>query len=753
MSAPAVFHVTADGLEIEVQFFSPEIVRILKYPAGNAVEKRSFAVVMQPEPCRFALKEAEGRWLLTGDALQLEIAQADGRVRFLTPEGGLLLAEKEAGTVFTPECYAGERTSRVRQAFRLDGDEALYGLGQHQTGRMNQRGQRLLLSQINMEIAIPFFLSLKGYGVYWDNASPTVFTDSVRETAFDSELGECADYYFLGGGSGDRVVANMRRLTGKAPMPPLWTLGYCQSKERYASQYELVAAVEKYRELGVPLDCIIQDWQYWGNTPELWNSMEFLNPAFPAPEKAVERIHELNAHVLISVWPDFGTETVPYREMKERNFLLGFGANMSRNGRNYDAWNPDARELFWKLLERHLCKAGVDGWWLDASEPEQPFPYTQNMWPTPDVFDTPTSAGSLRRVRNSYPLVHVEGVARRQKAADASKRVTILTRSAFAGQQRTGAFCWSGDVDSSWQALRAQIPAGLNLSMCGIPYWNTDIGGFFADREFRGGVAEPGFRELYVRWMQFGMFTPMMRSHGTFSPREIWQFGRRGDWAFDAIEACIRFRYRLLPYLYSTAWEVAKLDGSFLRPAALDDPALAGVGDEFRFGRALLAAPVVEPMYVKEGVTDFSRIGSRRVKLPAGKWFDFHTEEPVAGEVERPAPIDLAPLYVKAGSILPLGPEVQFSTEKPWDDLELRIYPGADGEFILYEDAFDGYGYEHGEHSEIRFLWNDAARTLTVEDRCGSYPGMLEQRRFRVRPVGGTEQAVTYGGEALTVMF
>ncbi len=749
------FQAGFDDFELELQFFSPEIVRVLKHPAGMTAlpPPESFSVTMTPAPGEWKKTESDGTIRFESGRLRVELSSS-GRVAFFSADGKtMFLAERECGCSFVPVQDVETPSFRVRQAFRLTRDEAIYGLGQHQTGRLNQRNQHLLLSQINMEIAIPSFLSTKGYGLFWDNASPTVFDDSPAETVFESQIGEYADYYFLGGGTLDRAHANLRELTGAAPIPPLWTLGYVQSKERYVSRYESVEVVRRHRELGIPLDGIVQDWQYWGGEKSQWNSMKF-EEAFARPAEWVKELHAENAHLLISVWPNFGDATPPCRKMKEQGFLLPLGPTTDSTLLNYDAWNAGARDLFWQCLSEHLAAAGVDGWWLDASEPEQFFPHTQSMWGEPDPFDIRTAVGSFRRVRNSYPLVHAEGVAQHQRAASEDRRVVILTRSAFAGQQRTGSFCWSGDVGSTWEALRKQIPAGVNFSMSGLPYWNTDIGGFFGNREFPGGVTEPGFRELYVRWMQFALFTPMMRPHGTFSPREIWQFGSRGDWAFDAIESCIRLRYQLLPYLYSTAWRVWKHGETFLRPLAADDPenrCLYDIRDEFLFGPAFLVAPVTEPMYMKDGVADFSRTGGRRVLLPGGDWFDFRTGEKVSGECFRETPIELLPLFVKAGTILPLAPVMQYAGEKRWDDLEIRIYPGADGEFTLYDDAYDSYRYEQGESTEIRLTWNDAEHRLTIGAAHGNYPGCPATRRFRFQAIGGREQIVDYTGEPLAI--
>src|SRR5690606_28627607 len=445
---------------------------------------------------------------------------------------------------------------------------------------------------------VPFFQSVKGYGVYWDNYSPTNFNDKQDGTTFFSEVGECIDYYFMYGGDADGVVASMRNLTGQVPMFPLWTYGYWQSKERYKSQEEIVGVVKKYRELGVPIDGIIQDWQYWGNNYQ-WNAMDFISPDFPDARKMVKDIHGLNARLAVSIWSSFGPMTKPYRELDKKGMLFNF-KTWPESGREvwppdttypsgvrvYDAYNPEARDIYWKYLKKGVFDLGVDAWWMDSTEPD-------HLSQRPEDMDTKTFLGSFRKVRNAYPLMTVGGVSKNQRAVTSDKRVFILTRSAFAGQQRYGASVWSGDVGTSWESLRNQIPAGLNSTLTGSPNFILDIGGYFAGAyNKRGndgsGSKNPMFEELYVRWLQYAAFTPMIRSHGTDVPREIYQFGTKGEPIYDAIEKFIHLRYRLLPYIYSTSWEVTNAQSSFLRALVMDFPQDKNVWDinnEYMFGK------------------------------------------------------------------------------------------------------------------------------------------------------------------------
>lgn len=705
---------------VELECFSSSIIRVKKYPLGQMPEKQSLSVTMQPEKVKYKIQEVDNQVILTTSELTVSLDIVQNQVCFVTKDGKVLLAEKPSSTGFISFNDAGNSTYQIRQTFLLDNDEAIYGLGQHQQGKMNQRNQTLFLQQANTEICIPLVHSIKGYALFWDNYSPTTFTDNAQGMTFDSEVGDLCDYYFVYGGGADKVVAGLRELTGQAPMFPLWTFGFWQSRERYVSQDELVSVVAKYRDLKVPLDGIIQDWRYWGEDHKDWNAVEFRNPKFPDPKKMMEEVHHLNAHAIISVWPSFGPATGIYADLKALNKLMVHETFPQDNGvKVYDTYDPVARDIYWKYMNKNMFSIGMDGWWLDATEPEHSPAKEGDL-------DFQTYLGSFRKVRNAFPLVSVGGVYDYQRQEASDKRVFILTRSAFAGQQRYAAQAWSGDVVSDWDVLRNQIPAALNISLTGIPYWNSDIGGFFSGRKFPEGVKDPAFHELYVRWMQFAAFTGMMRSHGTNTPREIFMFGERGHWAFDAQEKMINLRYRLLPYVYSTSWEVTSNGESLMRALFSDfpkDKKVIDIGDEYMFGKSILVAPVT------------SGVRRRSLYLPEGtQWIDFWTGEMQKGgqEISREAPIDIIPLYVKAGSIVPVGPSVQFATEKLWDDLQVRIYPGADGEFTLYEDENDNYNYEKGKYTTVRMTWSDKDRQLTIHPRQGSYDGMLQNRNFRI---------------------
>lgn len=781
---------TINGVNVEIQFFTPSVIRVIKSPEGVAVQKQTLAVVSKPEKVSVKTAIKDGCIVLNSSELHINVDAQTGAISYQSKDGKALLKEKNSAQ-FTDFNDAGVKTYSVCQTFVLDKEEAIYGLGQLQNGKMIQRNMTKKLVQGNVEDVSSFFQSTKGYGVFWDNYSPTLFVDNESETSFNSEVGDCVDYYFMYGKNADGVIAQVRALTGQVPMFPLWSYGYWQSKERYKSQEETVGVVRNYRKLGVPLDGIIQDWQYWGHN-YLWNAMDFQNPAFNNPQKMMDDIHALNAHMAISIWSSFGPATKPYREFAEKGLLFNFTTwpqsgidswppNMEYPSgvRVYDAYNPQARDIYWKYLNEGIFKYGLDAWWMDSTEPDH------LDW-KPEDMDTKTYLGSFRKVRNAYPLMTVGGVYDHQRAVTSEKRVFILTRSGFLGQQRYGANVWSGDVASTWESFRNQIPAGLNFSLCGMPHWNSDIGGFFAghyNKSWNDDSASknPMYQELYVRWLQFGTFNPMMRSHGTDVYREIYRFGKKGERVYDAIEKMIKLRYSLLPYIYATSWEVSKRQSSFMRALMMDfvdDKKVWNINDEYMFGKSFLVAPITQAQYTPEtvvkvseekgwnrdgkkktgadAIVDFTNKQSSSIYLPAGTlWYDFWTNEAYEGgqEITKETTLDVIPLYVKAGSIIPIGPQVQYATEKPWDHLELKVYTGANGSFVLYEDEFDNYNYEKGAYTEIPVTWNNSSHKLTIGTRKGMYQGMLKTRKFTVELQDGASKTVDYNGKAVTVKF
>ena len=753
---------------VKVEFLTPEIVHVVK---GSAT--KTLVVTAQPQQVDVKKKENS----LSSSRLTVK-QDAQGCLTFLTAKGQVLLKEKDCDV------------AKVRQTFTLAKDEAIYGLGTIQNGKLNRRGEHKRMEQSNLEDFQNVLQSIKGWGLYWENYSPTQFDDDATGMSFTSEAGDGIDYYFMYGGSADGVIAQMRWLTGDVPMFPLWTYGYWQSKERYKTAAETESIVDKYRELQVPLDGIIQDWQYWGSN-YLWNAMDFLSEDFSNGKQMIDNVHKKHAHFMISIWASFGPQTQQFRELNEKGLLLPFETwpqsglshiwpprmDYPSGVKVYDAFHPEARAIYWKHLKR-LYDYGTDAWWMDSTDPDF-------FNPRESDYAYPVYGGTWRSQRNAFPLETVRGIYQAQRKDDRGKRIFIMTRSSYAGQQHYGSNMWSGDVNSSWDMLRKQIPAGLSFSLTGNPNFNTDIGGFFCNAYNTKGAASaprnPQYQELYVRWMQYGLFCPVFRSHGADAPREIWQFGKKGEPVYDAIEKMIRLRYRLLPYLYSTAWQVTSNNDSYMRPLFSDFPAdklVWNLTDEFMFGHSILAAPIVDPQYTEEKIirtdamTGWDRkelkVESGQLKvdwtapktavkyLPKGiTWYDFWTGKMYKGgqRVTIKTMIDHVPMFVRAGSILPLGPEMQYVGEKNWEHLEMRVYPGADGHFTLYEDEGDNYNYERGIYSTIEFLWNDHSRTLTISQRVGSYPGMLQTRQFTIILPDGKEQTVSYDGQQKTVRF
>jgi len=766
------------GVTIRLTYLSDDIIRVVKYPGTGAMpDKKSYSVLL-PEtnvdnPC-----------------VKASIDPQTGCVTFCDLEGSVLLRESGTPTLQQRLSAPDADKLRIGQRWTLTEDEDIYGLGQLRDEAMSWRGRDMELWNHNTYIAIPYVTSSRGYGLYWDNAGKSRFTDSAEGMQFTSEVAPCIDYYFIyRDGTQDGVMAAVRRLTGQATMFPLWTMGHWQCRERYKTSDELASVLDRYRQLQIPLDGIVQDWQYWGCDSN-WNAMRFQNPYYinkvgdPAwekylpndlrnlpvkeprlksPQQMVDYVHQNNAHLMISIWASFGPWTQPYKELKKIGALLPFDTWPRQKGvLPYDPFNPKARDIYWKYLS-HLYQMGFDAWWTDSTEPD-------HFEETAETDSYPTYDGSWLSVKNAFPLMTNRGIYEHQRRTKGNtKRSVQMTRSGSFGLQHYGTFSWSGDVVASWKEMKNQIPSGLNFTLCGIPFWNTDLGGFFY-WEYEQSPKNPAIQELQTRWMQWGTFMPLMRNHCS-SPmiNEIYEFGEKGHWAYDAMVDAVRLRYRLLPYIYSMAGEVVQHSGMMMRPLVMDfahDKTARRLNDEYMFGHALLVKPVTDPIYTwkddrKQGHEIYPDIRKAAapvsVYLPAGaQWYDFFTGERHEGgrTLLRPTPITDMPVYVRAGSILPFGPDVQYSSERPWDDLEIRIYPGADATFTLYEDEGDNYNYERGQFTEIAFHWNDTARTLTIGQRRGQYKGMLQQRQFRIIVAGQQDKpakVINYDGKNVDI--
>ena len=723
---------TVDGGTLRVQFWSPEIVRVTYAAAAELPALKSLSVVATPAKVRLKRQENAQAFTLATPRVKVRVDKQTGAVSFLDTADHVLLREAADGRRIAPATVAGASVTSCAQSFETAADEGIYGLGQHQRGVWNYLADgSVRLAQANTDVGVPVMTSSKGYVLLWDNPAVTTisssadgFNDSQRVLRWSSEYGKAIDYYFCyGDGTIDAAMKAYRHLTGDAPLMPKWELGFWQCKERYASEDELLGVATKLRELKVPVDGIIQDWQYWPPGTNTWGSHLFDPKRYPDPVAMFKELHEMHYHVLISVWAkfDLGSDN-----SKELNAVGGMFPEVTRyvsppgQGQWYDPFAAVGRQTYWKQMRDQLFAKGADGWWLDAPEPEINGMGFRN-------YTTPVGPGYT--VYNAYPLMHSMGIYQGQRAATDQKRVVILTRSAYAGQQRNSAITWSGDITGTWQVFKNQIPAGLNFSLSGIPYWNTDTGGFFGSRDT--GNASPGnplYQEFFARWFQFSAFCPMFRVHGSYGTRPGKEFWRFDDKTQGILRNYLDLRYRLMPYLYSTAWQVTSEGSPFMRPLVVDfpkDPQVIGIGDQYLFGPAIMVTPVTTA-----GATN------RLVYLPASgaPWFNFWTgaTSPAGQSVDAAAPVETLPLFVRPGAIIPMGPFLQYSSEKPADPIELRVYRGADGKFTLYEDEGDNYDYEKGKYATIPISWNDSKHTLEIGKRSGEFPGMLKERTFNI---------------------
>jgi alpha-D-xyloside xylohydrolase len=737
-----LFHMT-NG-EIRVQVCAPSVVHIVYSPTAAFPHEPDPNVIQTSWPAsKFSANETAQDVTVSTSELRVSLLRKNGTISFTDAEGKMLLHSggDDGGWRMTPMVVDGRHTYHANLGFYPQSGEAFYGLGQHQAGAWNYSGADVALSQANTNISIPFFVSSLGYGIFWNTASVSRFDDGFAQHLFlDADSADTANYYFLYGPSLDRVIAEYRRLTGQAPLFGKWAYGYWQSKNRYDSQQQLLGIAAQYRQLGIPIDNIVQDWFWWTKMGSF-----IFNQNYPDPRAMVDTLHQEHFHVMISVWPRFLPGTEPFDHMQEHHWFMAMdkpNATWLPGAGLYDPFDPEARAYYWSLIDDHLFKIGFDAWWLDTTEPES-F-HERNV-----MLRSQTAMGSGAEYALDYPLMTTTAVYQGQRGVS-DKRVFILTRSASAGMQRNAAAAWSGDTFCTWDTLRRQIPAGLNYSLSGLPYWTTDIGGFVM-----ANPNDPAYRELFVRWFEYGAFCPIFRVHGTRRPNvnELWAYGHQAQTILTKYD---NLRYRLMPYIYSTAWRVTHDGYTLMRPLVMDYPGdeiARNVGNQFMFGPSILVNPVAYP-----GET------SRRLYLPAGNWYNFWTGEEQAGGrfITTPSPLETEPLFARAGAIVPMGPFVQYADQEPDAPIELRVYAGADGRFTLYDDDGESYAYEHGAYSTIPVRWDDGTHTLTLGARQGSYPGMPQQRTFNIvwvsaghgAGVGTTEPAdktVDYSGREISV--
>lgn len=896
---------------IQLQVLFQKIIHVNASPVIPIKSDTSLMLIpMNNQPGSWSLSQTRDELIVSTSFIKAYLSLVSGLVYFTDLKGNILLKEKNDGKNFTPVSIDAGASWHIAQAFFSPGDEAFYGLGQHQQGLMNYKNNVVELLQNNSEVAVPFLVSNKNYGILWDNYSITQFGDgrqyeplshlklfdaqnkeggltatyfnkknpaaiikSRMESAIaydylplknfpesfslndgmvtwqgylqpaftglhkfsvkyggyikmwidgkpvldrwrqcwnpataivpvellrqkkyaikiewipdggesflscnflrpvnaeennqfilSSEAGNNISYYFVYGKNMDEIISGYRQLTGKAPIVPEWALGFWQSRERYKTQEEVVSTVKEFRKRQIPLDNIVLDWQYW--KPDQWGSQQFDTTRFPDAVGMIDSLHHLyNTHLMISVWPKFYRGIKNYDLLNSKGFL--YKKNIEENNKDwlgyvstfYDAFNPVAGKLFWKLVKDNLYNKGIDAFWMDASEPDI---YSNLSIERRKQLMFPNALGSATKYFNAYPLVNAKAIYEGQQTVDSNKRVFILTRSAYAGLQRYGGAVWSGDIASRWHDMKNQISAGVNFSMSGIPYWTMDIGGFAVEHRFENAKGEDlkEWKELQTRWYQFGAFCPLFRVHGQYPYREIFNTASPGEPAYESMLFYDKLRYRLLPYIYSLAAETYWNNYTIMRGLIMDfpnDKNVTNINDQYLFGSSFLINPVYEYHAV-----------SRKVYLPAGTgWYDFYTGKYFEGgrNINADAPFSRMPLFVKEGSIIPVGPDLQFTLQKPADTISLFIYTGKNASFKLYEDEDISYNYEKGMYSNIRFDYNENEKTLIIQKRDGTFSGMLQKRIFNIicikksNPVAFDfaqkyDEQVLYDGEKLSV--
>lgn len=740
------YDVLEEGLEVALRLESMSVKVHLETGAISYLDPRGSILVREPE---------RGGKHMTGTQVYRNVFSGAGELIEKHSVDGVKVTGGEYQTIPDRAAY------RAKLEF-VFGDEGLYGFGSHEEGFGNLRGKSRQLYQQNMKACVPSFVSTKGYGFLFDCRSFMTFEDNAYGSYVWMDIVDELDYYFMSGPDYQTVLRTYRDLTGGAPMLPKWAYGYGQSKERYKTADELINIVAEYRRRKIPLSFIVQDWQTWEEGK--WGQKSFDYSRFPDPAAMTAQLHKQGAALMLSIWPNMNGMGENQKEMLEHGFMLG-------NRSTYNAFSKGARELYWKQANEGIFQYGVDAWWCDCSEPFEA-DWHGEIRPEPHERIQVNTEAAKKYLDGgewmAYSLCHSRGIYEGQRKTTGEKRVVNLTRSSFAGQHRYATITWSGDIGANWETLARQVPEGLNFCASGEPYWSFDIGGFFVAPgkewfrcgEYPEGCEDLGYRELYTRWLELGTFLPMMRSHGTDTPREIWRFGEPGTMFYDAIAKFIRLRMGLLPYIYSLAASVSMEGDTFLTPLGLafpHDPACLNIDHEFLFGPSLLVCPVTHPMYYASGSKSLDGIPKiREVYLPAGcGWYDFWTGKYYQGgrKIEADAPIDQIPLFVKEGSILPMGPELEYPGEDLHPELTLRIYPGADAYFLLYDDEGDSYRYEDGMYSKTALYWNDHDRTLTIGQRGGSYPGMPKEQRYRILLGENEHMVCSQDGEEIILRF
>ena len=910
-----------NGIVKNVTFYGPRTVRVNANLGKSHALHNSLVVLSKPETLKFSINETEDSIAIKSKELVIVASRKTGALSFFAADGKILAREKMDNPQAIKEVtISGLPTYDVSHSFTLEPDESIYGLGQYNQPYMDYRGKDVLLVQTNIGIVVPFMLSTRRYGILWDIYSKMTFKDDDKAATLWAESAPAGvDYYFIAADTMDGVIGGYRQLTGAAPMLPKAAFGLFMSKERYKTQDRLVEVVNNFRRDGFPIDYIVQDWQYWGSDQDgTWSGMTWNKDRFPNPSALTKTLHdELHVKLMTSIWPSIGNDTELAHELDSKGLRFGPLHWISKQARIYDAFSQDGRDIYFKYIKKGLLDVGVDALWMDGTEVEVGGACHDPAEVERDIKGLGNnSMGDFTRYLNVYSLLTTQGTYEGQRATS-NQRVLTLTRSAWAGQQRYSALPWSGDTTASWETFRNQISGGINVAMAGLPYWTQDTGGFFVNYE--QGEKNPEYQELFARWNQFAIFNPLYRIHGTSVEREPYIFKTTAPEIYKSLLDAASLRYRLLPYIYSLAWQTTANGYTMMRGLPMDFPddlKARKLDDEFMFGPAFLVQPITHAMYhVSEpplttipadylrasagqpgldvqyfsgldldtpagnaidqnvehswpgpplaspppglnGVTNFSArwkgtltapedgqyeigieyddggrlylddklvledwsFGMKRVRkttttlakgqrvkvvaefhqktgnryfrlawrtpterkalslvnrdldnsmqtyLPTGAdWYDFRSNQHYKGgqNLTRNYALDVMPLFVRAGSIVPMGPLQHYVTEQPSAPYEIRIYPGANATFTLYEDDNETYNYEKGQRATYDLNWSDANRTLRVGPRKGSFSGMVATRGLKlvlVLPQNNSEplteeKTIEYTGKAVTVRF
>ena len=772
---------------LRVEFPEADIVRVRLSEKNDFVDNKTTVVL--PEALnhlvKVKLEKQEGTFVLTSDSLQVRVNEKTGAISYFDRQGNLLLSERDdmpkqgesialEDITYDPKSSRIERTAdgekvvmdvlkrdtvgsswRWQVRFAFPADEPLYGWGSHMEDLLDLKGQKLWLCQHNLKAMVPVISTPSGYGLLFDAGCGMRFDDSDNQGLVELEAAQGLDYYFMKGASMDRVVNRMRTLTGQSPMMPRYLFGYIQSKERYHSSAEIIETMRQFRSRRIPIDMIVQDWNYW---PEGWGMMKMDSRYYPDPQALADTVHQLHGRLMVSIWPN-PQGNPQEKDFKERGYML--------NRSFINVFDEEARAYYWTWANREFFHdgKGFDAWWCDCTEP------TDGDWkPMPEGYGWDSHADRWKlnlEAQNAvmgaersslYSLFDARGIYENQRKTSDRKRVVNLTRSSFAGQQRYATISWNGDTYASWTSLRRQIPMGLNFIATGCPYWTVDAGTFFTSTgmqwfwkgEFPEGCKDPAYREFYLRMCQWAVYLPVFRSHGTDTPREPWNYGDPLDFYYTALVRNIERRYELMPYIYSMAAKVTSDNYTLARMLAFDfprDTEARACKTEYMFGPAFLVCPVTHPL---------SETSKLDVYLPAGaQWQDAVGNVHEGGQhLLCDVSLNEIPVFVRRGSIVPKSPVIQYSDELPAQTLTIEVIPGKDATFDLYEDDGITYDCEKGQFSVIPLQWDEQSRSLTLGKREGSFPGMKQQRNFVVKVIDGktvVTKDVEYQGETITV--